>query len=488
MAEGGIDTSIYAPLMKPTNPMEQTNNFLDTASKVNNNRLQQQAIQSNAIGIDQKQMELALQKVGAVNTSLSGLIGDPDFGKKDLSKKISDVAVRWVNAGVYSAPHMAEALKSMPSDPAQQAIWLRNIYSQTQGAEQRAQSFFGSPQGTPDQAGTQFSQTPGYPGLPTHDRGRINNQLAPGTPTRATNDPNSPDYGAPAIIGPASAPGIQQGPDVMPPANGAPARAMVPSSPKVMGDKEAQATGLYPPAPGSTAPIQPTPVQTTKPIITGLPPGTAQSMEGAASAYNDASAAAGKYAQRVNPLRQAIPLLEKMKETDIGPTSERWNDLKSTAITLGAGKIIGGIDPEKIRDFNELKKYFSQYSSQAAATLGPKTNDGLATAVTSNPNVHMDKLSALELSKVAMGVERMQQAGVREFNALVEAGKASPSGFNKFMVKWGTEQDPRAFVYDLLTPDQQAKLKRTLSPAELNKIRNGMNIADRHGLLGDVHQ
>ncbi len=465
------DTSFYAPLMKPTNPMEQTNNFLDTASKVNQNRLQGQAIQSNAIGIDKQQMELAMQKVGAVNSSLSGLIGDPDFGKRDLSKKIQDVAVRWVNSGVYTPAHMAEALKSMPSDPPQQAIWLRNIYSQTQSAEQRAQSFFGTPVGTSDQAGTRITQTAQYPGVPTQDRGYVPNQLPPDTRTVASTNPNDPNYGSPAIVGPAGPPGVQQG---MPAANGAPARSMVPSSSKVVGDQEAQDSGLYPTGP--------------KPIITGLPPGTEKSMEGAAASYNDASAAAGKYAQRVNPLRQAIPLLEKMKETDIGPTSERWNDLKSTAQTLGAGKILGGIDPEKIKDYNELKKYFSQYTSQAAATLGPKTNDGLATAVTSNPNVHMDKLSALELSKMALGAERMQQAGVREFNALVDAGKKSPSQFNKFMVRWGTEQDPRAFVYDLMTPDQQAKLKSTLSKPELDKIRNGMNIADRHGLLGDVHR
>jgi hypothetical protein len=478
MAE--VDTSIYSPLMRPTNPMEQTNNYLDTASKVNQNRLQGQAIQSNAIGIDSAQMELAMKKVGAVNSSLSALIGDPGFGKTDLSKKIQDTAIRWVNAGVYTSAHMAEALKGMPSDPQQQATWLRNIYSQTQSAEQRAQSFFGSPQVINDGASARITQTPGYPGLPASERGSLANQLPPGTPTVATTNPGDPNYGAPAITGPAAPAGL------MPPANGAPARAPVPSSRKVIGDKEADAAGLY----ERPAAAKPAAAATAAPgpVITGLPPGTAHSMEGAAAAYNDASAAAGKYGQRVNPLRQAIPLLERMKETDIGPTSERWNDLKSTAVTLGAGKVIGGIDPEKIRDYNELKKYFSQYSSQAAATLGPKTNDGLATAVTSNPNVHMDKLSALELSKVALGVERMQQAGVLEFNAAVAAGKAAPSQFNKFMVKWGTEQDPRAFVYDLLSPEQQQKLKKTLSKAELDKIRNGMNIADRHGLLGDVHQ
>jgi len=219
---------------------------------------------------------------------------------------------------------------------------------------------------------------------------------------------------------------------------------------------------------------------------TGLSPAAAATSARSGEAYSAASEAAGNYGQRVNPLRQAIPILENMKETDIGPTSERWNDIKSTAVSLGAGKI-AGIDPYQIKDFNELKKYFNQYSAQAAATLGPKTNDGLATAVTSNPNVHMDKLSALELSKVALGVERMRQAGVLEFNSKVDRGEADPSTFNKFMVDWGTKQDPRAFVYDLMSKDQQKKLKETLPPSELNKIRNGMNIADRHGLLGDVH-
>jgi hypothetical protein len=221
-------------------------------------------------------------------------------------------------------------------------------------------------------------------------------------------------------------------------------------------------------------------------MATGLAPGTPESMQGSALAYNTASEAAGKYSQRVNPLRQAIPILEGMKETDVGPTSEKWNDIKSTLVSLGAGTL-AGIDPEKIKDYNELKKYFNQYSSQAAATLGPKTNDGLATAVTSNPNVHMDKLSALELSKVAMGVERMQQAGVLEFNDKVARAELLPQNYNKFMTDWATKQDPRAFVYDLMSKEQQDKLKKTLPPAELNKIRNGMNLADRHGLLGDVH-
>lgn len=220
---------------------------------------------------------------------------------------------------------------------------------------------------------------------------------------------------------------------------------------------------------------------------TGLSPAVTATNTRAGEAYSAASETAGNYANRVNPLRQAIPILEKMKDTDIGPISDKWNDIKSTAVNLGAGPLLG-IDPEKIKDVNELKKYFNQYSVQAGAAMGPHTNDGLAAAVTSNPNIHMDKLSATDLSKVALGVERMRQAGVLEFKSKVEHGDADPSQFNNFMVDWGTKQDPRAFVYDLMSKEQQDKLKKGLPPTELKKIRDGMNIADRHGLLGDVHQ
>lgn len=209
-------------------------------------------------------------------------------------------------------------------------------------------------------------------------------------------------------------------------------------------------------------------------------------MQAASTAWSHASDAAGKYGQRINPLRQAIPILERMKETDIGPTSERWNDIKSMAVTLGAGPI-AGIDPEKIKDYNELKKYFNQYSAQVGATLGPKTNEGLATAVTSNPNVNMDRLSALELSKVALGIERMQQAGTLVFNDLVKQNQLAPGDYHKFMTEWGTRQDPRAFVYDLMDAKAQEKVKK-LPPEERAKVTAGMRIAKQYGLLGDVHR
>jgi hypothetical protein len=221
--------------------------------------------------------------------------------------------------------------------------------------------------------------------------------------------------------------------------------------------------------------------------VTALPIGSASAMEDASKAYGAAIESAGRYAQRVNPLRQAIPIVENMKETDIGPTSEKWNNLKSSLQSLGAGPLLG-IDPAKIANYNELKKYLNQYALQASSVFGPKTNDGLASAVSSNPNMSMDKLSVSQLAKAAFGMERMQQTAVREFQSMVSAGKASPGDFNKFMLEFASEHDPRGFVYDLLPGQDQKKMVGGLSEVQQERIRESMRLAKKWGTIGDVQR
>jgi hypothetical protein len=219
--------------------------------------------------------------------------------------------------------------------------------------------------------------------------------------------------------------------------------------------------------------------------VTALPIGSGSAMEDASKAYGAAIEGAGRYAQRVNPLRQVIPIVENMQPTDIGPTSEKWNNFKSSLQSLGAGPLLG-IDPAKIADYNEAKKYLNQYALQSSSVLGPKTNDGLASAVSANPSMTMDKLSVSQLSKAALGMERMQQTGVREFQALVNAGKASPGDFNKFMLEFSSEHDPRGFVYDLLDGKGQKQMLDGLTPLQKSRIGDSMLLAKKWGTIGDV--
>jgi hypothetical protein len=481
----GVDTSFYKDAVSDS-PLKVAGEVADYRNKLLSNEQGQQAVQANNI-------KLATERFGMVNNAAAGLLSDPELGTKDVTKKLWDTLGRLTKGDAMSAQHAVQFMQQFPQDPQQQAAAIKAVHAQTLNAWQRGQAYLGTVQGIGSGGGTDLVQVPAYGGVAPRKIGHIENTLSPDTKTIDKN-PNSPDYGRETTMGvygnlpiqpPPAAPRapVRTPPPApsgaMPPVNGAPARAKVPSSAKVVGDDEGAKSGIY------EAPSFDDRFGSARPV-TALAPGEADALKGSAQAYNDAMGAAGRFAQRVNPLRQAIPLLEKMKDTEIGPTSERWNDIKSTAVTLGAGKL-AGIDPEKIKDYNELKKYFTQYASQAAATLGPKTNDGLATAVTSNPNVHMDKLSATELAKVAMGIERMQQAAALEFNERVQAGKAQPGTFNKFMLKWATDQDPRAFVYDIMDKKAQEAVRK-LPDAERAKVKEGMRIAEKWKLLGDVHR
>jgi hypothetical protein len=382
---------------------------------------------------------LATERFGIINNAASGLLSDPELGKQDITKRLTDTLGRLTAGDAMTAEHAVQFLQQFPKDPAGQRQAIQAVHAQTLGAWEKGKAYLGETQGLSTGGGTKFIRAPAFGGnAPPQDMGYVPNTLPPTTPRI------NPDLSQ-SYLGGAGNPPIQ-GPAGMMPATGeAPMRAKVPSTNRLIGDDEAVKTGLYPAAPGSQPQNFTQRFDAARPgSVTAAPsPGEAEAMKGSTESYNAARDAAGKYAQRVNPLRQAIPIIEKMKETEIGPTSDKWNDIKSTAVSLGAGPLLG-IDPEKIKNLNELKKYFNQYASQAAATLGPKTNDGLATAVTSNPNIHMDKLSATDLSKVALGVERMQQAGAHEFHEAGAAGSAKPGDFNGFHAEMGHRARSRA--------------------------------------------
>lgn len=468
MAErtSGIDWSIAAN----ADPFEFQNKLLE-------NRQKQQEVQA-------RDLRLATERFGTINNAASALLADPDLGTRDITGKLWDTLGRLTKGDNMTAQHAVGFMQQFPSDPRMQAQAIRTVHAQTLDAWQKGKAYIGETQALDNGGGNQLLGLPSFKGT-VEDRGYVPYSLPPTQPTVDSN-PNSPNYGRETTMGTYGKPAIQRPASAAPmrPAASAlrsveaPAQGVVPSTRKVVGDREAEEAGLY------ESPSFNDRFAAARPV-SKLAPGEETALTGSAQAYNDMMGNAGRYAQRVNPLRQAIPILERMRPEDIGPTSEKWNDIKSTAVTLGAGKL-AGIDPEKIKDYNELKKYFVQYASQAASTLGPKTNDGLATAVTSNPNVKMDRMSATELSKVALGIERMQQAAALEFNDLVQRGKAQPGALNRFMLKWATEQDPRSFVYDLMDKKAQDKIDG-LRGDELKKFLGGIQLAKKWKLIGDVH-
>jgi hypothetical protein len=418
-----VNTDIYSPLMKPTNPMEQTNNLLDTIGKA-------QAVKSQAIGIDQQKFDLAMKNIGAVNSTISGLLGDPDVGKADISKKIIDATTRLVKDNVYSAQHVTEALKSMPTDPSQQANWLRNIYSQTQSAEQRAQSFFGSPNVINSGSQQTITQVPGYPGLPVQQRGTYNNQLPPTTP-QVQGDPSKPGYGQGGYVGPAGPPGIQPGP------------------------------GSAPPSGFPSAPV-PAPAARTAAPISALAPGQAEAanVAGGASggALGDARNRSLNYQQEVNPLEQAIPALEKLGTKGTGPGTDSINHLKSFVLSNVPGADFKGLKDD-VATYDKAKKYLTDFVNQNGNS---GTNDKLAAAFAGSPSTTISNAAAVDVAKTALALRRFKQAQLVSFET---SGKPD-ADFAKEAGKFAREHDPRAYGFDLMTPAQR---KTTLESIPKNK-------------------
>lgn len=414
--------------------------------------------QSNQVALEKQKLDLAKQQINTMSGFLSDVLNDPKAGRESVMPQITQRAALGVKMGLWTPAQSVEMLKTVPTDAREQYKWLTTHLGSIMSASEKLDAYIGNLNREGVGGGSVASQTPGLPSAPgAPPKPPVVRSMQPYglPPTQESVDTRpGPGYGS---KGPIGQPGLQA--PYVPP-GGAPAAPAAPAAPG---------------APSGSGRV-----------TTALPPGSGEAMVGAVQGYNHAVEAGGNYAVRVNPLRQSIPILERMKTTDTGGITERLNDLRSAAQSLGAGPLLG-IDPEKIKDFNELKKYFAQYSVQASAAMGPKTNEGMAAAVTSNPNVKMDRLSALDLSKVALGVERMRQAGILAFQDLVRTGQAHENQFNRFMLDWGTRMDPRAFVYDLMTKEQRAKVRK-LPETEQKKIHDAMVIADRYNLLGDVHR
>jgi hypothetical protein len=194
---------------------------------------------------------------------------------------------------------------------------------------------------------------------------------------------------------------------------------------------------------------------------TALPPGVgeAQVITGAGSgaALNDARQQSLNYKQNVFPLETAIPALERLGKTGTGPGTEELNHVKSFLQSAG----VPGLDISKIKDFDEAKKYLTDFVNQNGNS---GTNDKLAAAFAGNPSVNISNAAAVDVAKSALALRRMKQAQLVEFEtAKGPDGNPLPdSEYAKFASRWNLSHDPRAYGFDMMTPAQRKNVLESL--------------------------
>lgn len=196
-------------------------------------------------------------------------------------------------------------------------------------------------------------------------------------------------------------------------------------------------------------------------FVGGLGPAEEADLKNTADAsiaqYNQAHAAVNGYAGRLVQLQQA---LHGLQNSPTGPGAETVNEIKSFLLAQGPAVLqsLGITDPNQIASFDKANKYLTQYATNAATAFGAGTDHQLAATLTGNASTHISNLAAQDVVKTATALERMKAAQMQAFD---QSG-LPPHEFNKWSVGWQKNIDPRAFEFDLLTPDQRNALVKSL--------------------------
>lgn len=211
--------------------------------------------------------------------------------------------------------------------------------------------------------------------------------------------------------------------------------------------------------PGATPQPAATPGQGGPAMAPTLPPGRVEATTAVGKGSGDQlvadQQANANYRREVLPLEQAIPALEKLGTTGSGPGAEELNHFKSFLTTVGADKFLG-IDIDKIKTFDEAKKYLTDW---VMATGNTGTNDKMAAAFSSNASTSISNAAAQDVAKIALSIRRMKAAQTAEFD---KTGLPADQ-YTKWAANWNRTQDPRAYGADLMGPEKAKKLIASLS-------------------------
>lgn len=195
--------------------------------------------------------------------------------------------------------------------------------------------------------------------------------------------------------------------------------------------------------------------------------------------------AATNFRQAAYPLEKAIQGLNTLGERGTGPGTEAFN----TAV--GALRNLGVPLPQNINNVNvayaETKKYLVQNVLSNADT---GTNEKLLTALTGNPNMTIPQAAVSDLAKVSLGLRRMNAAKTLEFDRENQPG----ANYSKWAERWNIGQDPRAYEFDLMSPQAQQALLKEIGPPTLKggkpnpayqRFISSLRTAHDNGLLTD---
>lgn len=497
---GGINPSIplqVTPPQAPQNPLATVGQFVQTANALNQLKLFPLIQQQQQLKVQQEGLQYGLAAYNQIQSRLATHLGDAgDIDPKNLIKDATDWASSMNEAFPDHPPiQMGQVVKmvsSIPMPPGTGAdAWknqdyqvklrahLKNAYANTLGPVDRLTAMVGAPANMntgqsiqPGMVGGQLGANPGAfaPAGQATQQYPSRSELASQVPgVGPNNEPTAVPLstrlqqqgagalGGPAVVNSAGAPvGPANPPRLTPPAaapQGAP-QASLPAAPA--------------PAPTGAVPV-------------GLPPGAPEEFAASAQQYNAASAAANNFRQRIFPLEQAATAL---KSADTGPGSETVNHIKSFLLAQAPSSLqryLPGVDPNKIANYDEAVKYLANYAMNQPGAANSDMHLSLAQAA--NASTHISSQAAQQVVQNALGLERMQQAALAQFN------NTHPPGSGQQYSRWLSgsfipQNDPRGFSWDTQSAAQQKSALASMTRADKERLARSVTLARQLDLTG----
>lgn len=457
MAE--VDTSIY--------PKANQNSLLDTLSTVatiknlgEQNKLLQGQQQRQTIDIDQAKINLAHEQYGKLSQFLGSLAQDPRIGTPAGHQILVDATQQAIDQG-WITPDIAKVeIANMPSDPAQIPQYLQSLNTRVLGAQEQFTQIYGAP-GSIDN-GSQVQPV----------------TVSPITGVRPIAAPITKTIG-PETRGDLVQTTDQQGRTVMVPrTNLLSAAGVNPMTAQPETAPSGPANRLVPPS--SPAPSQPQQPQQQPTgglggVVTSPPAGQieAKTRTAAASAdrYAEDSAREANFQQNILPLQKAYSAVKSLGTTGMGPGSEQLNEIKSFLVSRGVWS-----PSEELKSFDEARKYLTQ-AARANGDTG--TNDKLAAAFAGNPSLGISNAAAVDVLKTSLSLARLQNAQIRAFQ---QSGQGEQD-YSRWSNTWNSEQDPVAYGFDLMEPEQRLKYIKSLDDKGKARFKASLVTGVKLGLV-----
>jgi hypothetical protein len=224
-------------------------------------------------------------------------------------------------------------------------------------------------------------------------------------------------------------------------------------------------------------PIRGTPIQfnaaaTQGGVVTQPPAGSTES----ANAMQADLIRAGNYSNDIFPLKRALDIAKSLGPGGMGPGTEGRQKFESYVYSL-MPQLVPKEMQDKIKNYAELEKYLVNNTQNRAQNLGPHTNEGLATAVTGSPNVHINDLAGVDLIKAQLALRKMEHAQT------MQAAKAGPVNYTNEKPRISAQLDPRAFHIENMEPAEIARLQKTLKGPERARFNASLRAGIDSGVI-----